>query len=593
MQYPQRIVPARTRRPRVPAGALFLLSACTGSIGSEREPGEPAGPPTGGSSPSAPAPSGSGSPPTAPPGSPPTPPPVMVSSACRAMTTPRPGPSALRRLTRTEYDNTVADLLGQRAAAAAFPLDQLQLGFDNNADVARPSELLVEQYEAAADRLATKAVQDLPALTGCRPADPAAEDACARQFLQSFGLRAYRRPLTKEETDSHFAFYASMKAKYGHGGAVKVLVQAMLQSPYFLYRVEGPEASPAGAVVKAGPFELASRLSYFLWASMPDKALLDAAAAGMLSTAAEIEGQAQRMLADPRARQGVGYFFAQWLELSRLDRAQKDAAAFPKWNTTVAGLLRQESETFVQEQVLRDEATLGTLLTAPFSYLNKDLATFYGVAGASGAAFQKVMLNSAQRAGVLTHGSFLASAAKPNQTAPVARGLHVRDRLLCAPPPPPPDNANTKFPEPDGKSTTRERLAQHREDPACAGCHALFDPIGLGFEHYDAVGLWRDRDAGKIVDATGEVAGAGDADGKFDGAMQLAGQLARSSRTTECVARQYFRFAFGRAEDDTADACTIQTLTAALASGSVRQFLVALTTSDPFRYRTVVQGGAP
>ncbi len=518
---------------------------------------------------------------------------IPISRACTAMGVAKPGPNALRRLTRTEYGNTILDLLGLVSASATLPLDQLLAGFDNNASVARPSELLVEQYETMADRLATKAVVDLPTLTGCRPTDPASEDVCARQFVSTFGLRAFRRPLSKTEADSHFALYASMKAKYGHSGGFKVLLQAILQSPHFLYRVEIVDGQVNGTIVKAGPFEMATRLSYLIWSSMPDKILFDAASTGALVTSSDLSNQVRRMLDDPRAKQGINNFFGQWLDLSRLDRAQKDAATFPKWSPATAGLLRQESETFIQELVLRADGTLRNLLDAPFSYLNKDLASFYGVSGPTGATFQKVMLNPLQRAGLLTQGAFLASAAKPNQTAPVARGLHVRERLLCALAPPPPPGTNTTFPEPDGKSTTRERLAKHRISPSCAGCHSLIDPIGLAFEHYDAVGLWRDRDAGKPVDASGEVSGTVDADGKFDGAIELTSHLAKTKRTTECVSRQYFRFAFGRTEDDEADACTIETLAAAMHTGSIRQFIVQMTQTDPFFFRSVQTGAAP
>lgn len=516
-------------------------------------------------------------------------PPVVIpppSSACQMAGT-RPGPSPMRRLTGAEYDNTVAELLGDTSAPAkAFPADAQALGFDNNAEVSQTSLILVEQYETAADALARKAAQDLPKLMGCTPANAAAEDGCARTFIEGFGLRAFRRPLTRDEVDQHVAFYAASKTRHGFAAAVRMVVQAFLQSPFFIYRVEGL-AAPATGVVKAVPYEVATRLSFLLWSSMPDKALFDAAAANQLQTPAQIDEQARRMLADPRARQGVGNFFAQWLDLAHLQRTAKDPQTYPKWNTALPGLLRQETETFVREVVLHGDGTIQALFQAPYSYLNKELAAFYGATAPAGAGFEKVMLDPKRRAGVLTHASFLAAAAAPRQSSPVARGIHVLERFLCAPPPPAPPNVNATFPEPDGKTSTRERLAQHRANPSCAGCHMLIDPIGLAFEHYDGIGLWRDQDAGKPVNATGEIVGTRDANGAIDGAIDLATRLVGSGQARDCTARQFFRFAFGRAEQES-DACTLELLGNVLGrNGSVRELLVALTQTDPFVYRTV------
>jgi hypothetical protein len=225
------------------------------------------------------------------------------------------------------------------------------------------------------------------------------------------------------------------------------------------------------------------------------------------------------------------------------------------------------------------------MLRGNWSYMNKELAAFYGVSGPAGPTFEKVMLNATQRGGVLTQGAFLAANAGPRQSSPVARGVYVRERLLCSPPPPPPPNI-PRLKEPDGKSSTRERLAQHRSDPACAGCHTLFDPLGLGFEHYDAVGKWRDTDAGKTVDATGEINGT-DIDGAFDGALDLATRMAGSAQVRDCLVRQWFRFGYARGEQES-DRCTLDALNTALSSNgnNIRELAVALTQADPFLYRT-------
>jgi hypothetical protein len=224
--------------------------------------------------------------------------------------------------------------------------------------------------------------------------------------------------------------------------------------------------------------------------------------------------------------------------------------------------------------------------------MNRELAGFYGVSGPTGAAFEKVMLSPAQRAGFLTQGSFLAGHSASRQSSPVARGFYLRDRLFCSPPPPPPANVVAQIKEPDGNSTTRERFEQHRADPACAGCHALMDPLGLGFENYDGIGIWRTMDGGRVVDARGDIVNTQDLNGPFTGAIELTTKLAASAQVRDCMVRQLFRYAFARGETD-ADQCTLASLGAALtgANGNVRELMVALTQTDPFLFRTA--GGAP
>lgn len=220
--------------------------------------------------------------------------------------------------------------------------------------------------------------------------------------------------------------------------------------------------------------------------------------------------------------------------------------------------------------------------------MNKDLAAFYRVTGPQGASFEKVALDPAQRAGVLTQGSFLAANGKPRQSSPIARGVFVRERLLCAPPPSPPPKVPA-LAEPNGNVTsTRERLTRHRADPVCATCHSLFDPLGLAFEHYDSVGAWRTTDAGRPVDAAGEIKGTEDIDGIIDGAQELGRRLATSAQARDCVARHWFRFAYGRGEQK-ADQCTLESLGRVLgrSGNDMRELLVGLTQADPFLYRSV------
>jgi hypothetical protein len=490
---------------------------------------------------------------------------------------PQVGAAPLRRLTRFEYDNTVRDLLGDTTQPAlAFPDEELVFGFANNSAQQSLSSLLIEGYEGAAVTLATNVTTDLPTLLGCSPS-PGTEDDCVRSFLPRFGRRAYRRPLESDELDRLFAFYSASKAAYDFPTAVRMVVQAMLQSPHFLYRIE--LESPDGVPAKVSQFELATRLSYLLWGSAPDDALLDAAAAGNLDTAA----QAERLLNDPRAHGLVGELFAEWLQLDKVGRVEKDATLFPAFTPDVRTLLRRETDVFTDDLVFSGGG-VQQLLTAPYSFVNGALASYYGISGPTGADFQKVMLPEGRRQGLLTQASFLAAAAHANQTAPVQRGLFVRDRLLCAPPPPPPATVKAIPPVPDPTLTTRQRFSQHETDPSCAGCHSLMDPIGFGFEHYDAVGIWRDTENGNAVDATGKLT-ATDVDGTFDGALDLSSRLARSRRVSDCTVTQWFRFAYGR-QETADDGATLDALKAGFAAKqSFRELLLSLTQSDAFLYR--------
>jgi Protein of unknown function (DUF1592)/Protein of unknown function (DUF1588)/Protein of unknown function (DUF1595)/Protein of unknown function (DUF1585)/Protein of unknown function (DUF1587) len=483
----------------------------------------------------------------------------------------------------------------QAAPATQFPGEEVVLGFDNNADQQSVSGLLIEGYESAAIALSKAATLNLPALLACDPTAQG-EDACVAAFLQDFGLRIYRRPLEAEESSRLLAFYAKSKQSFDFPTAVRLLLQAMLQSPHFLYRVETQGTPVSASVVKLPGYQLASRLSYLLWSSTPDQPLLQAAASGALDTPEGIKAQAERLLTDPRAKQAVSSFFSQWLDfekISKIGQADKSAAAFPTFKPSLPALLRQEAELFVQD-VFFDGGDLNRLLSGNYTFMNQELAEFYGVSGPSGADFAKVLLDPQRRAGVLTQGGFLASHAKADQTSPVQRGLFVREQLLCAAPPPPPANVNTMLPPPDPQATTRERLTMHRSAPACAGCHALLDPVGFAFEHFDGVGLWRDAESGKPIDATGEIVSTVDADGKIDGALELAAKLSQSAQVRQCVAKQWFRFGYGRSEADV-DQCTLQRLTDTFASsgGSWQALVLELTQTDAFRYRSVQPGAAP
>lgn len=502
-----------------------------------------------------------------------------------------PGPSPLRRLTRAEYARTISDLLGPGVVdAATLPPDEQALGFDNNADVLGTSELLVASHLDLAVEAGQKIALDLQRFAPCAGADTDA--VCGTRFVAEFGRRAWRRALTGDETAELGAVLAQGQTEGGLAEGIARVAAAILGSPQFLYRLErGSTAAPElpGAVALA-PHELATRLSYLLWRSAPDAALLATADGGGLVTRADLEREARRMLGDPRAREAVAAFHAAWLGLDRLADLDKDRVIYPTFNPGLGDRFRRETLAFVDEVVWRREGTLAALLTAPYTAADAMLASFYGAAapvpaGTAADGFGLITLDRSRRAGLLTQGSFLAVHAKANQSSPVHRGRFVREQLFCTTPPPPPANVEIRAPALDPRRTTRERFDEHVASAACRTCHVLLDPIGFGFEHFDGIGRWRDTEGGKPVDATGELVGT-DVDGPFDGPVALAAKLAISGQVQSCYVTQWFRFAYGRAET-AADACTLADLmtTFAATNGSVRELLVAITQTDAFRFR--------
>jgi uncharacterized protein DUF1592/uncharacterized protein DUF1588/uncharacterized protein DUF1587/uncharacterized protein DUF1595/uncharacterized protein DUF1585 len=512
-----------------------------------------------------------------------------ASISCGAVVSP--GPTLARRMTRWEYNNTVRDLLGDTSLPAnAFPADEEALGFSNNALALTTSSTLVQSYMLAAEGLAARATETLSSFLPC---DPAAEvsDACVEQFLTSFGRRAFRRPLREDEVESFKGLY---RQGSGARDGVRLVLEAMLQSPAFLYRLELEVEPGAGAAsVPLGPFEAASRLSYFLWGTMPDEDLFAAAASGRLAGREEIAAQARRMLGDPKAREMVQRFHEEWLDYDRVLSVGrgKSERYFPAWEPEYAPLMLEEARAFVGHVVFDEPAgDLTTLLTAPYTFVNEKLGGFYGLAAPPGEAFARV--ESGQSSGILTLGALMSFFAHSDQTSPVHRGQMVRERLFCAPVPPPPPEFDITVPAVEEAATARERFSQHRANSACSGCHAQLDPVGFGFENFDGVGRYRALEAdGSPVDASGELTGT-DVDGRFNGVPALAAALARSEQVRGCYVTQWFRFAQGRAEVE-ADRCSLEALRGAFAGagGNVRELLVAMTQTDAFLFRPV--GGEP
>jgi hypothetical protein len=492
---------------------------------------------------------------------------------------PNVGTSPLRRLTREQYDNSLRDLLGVTGnpSVALSPDERITLFYSNA--ISPMTRLGVEQYGQVAEEAARAASSNVDSLIACDRAT-LGDSACATQFITDFGRRAFRRPLSDIEHGRYRALYDEHATK-GFAEGIRLVVQAFLQSPNFLYHME-PVAQMA--VSPLDGFHLAARLSFALWNSIPDTELLDAAANQQLADTAGLVAQATRLLEDPRARDALASFHRQWLDLERLAEAQKDPTLFPQFDAALKTAMIDETASFVDQVIRRGDGRLQTLLSAPFTIADPVLQAFYG-AGAPGADGTQA-LDPNQRAGLLTQPGFLAAHAHANQGSPVHRGLAVRKSLLCMTLPDPPANVNNVPPNPAPDATTRERFAEHDADPTCAACHTLIDPIGFGFENYDAIGQYRTEENGLLIDASGELTQAGDADGPFVGAVQLANKLAVSENVRSCVQKQWFRFALGRTES-AEDACTMSSLATQFAASdyNVKSLLLALVSSDAFRYQ--------
>lgn len=471
----------------------------------------------------------------------------------------RPEPAAskalIRRLTHSQYNNTVRDLLGdQTLPASQFPQEDFVNGFKNQAEAQSVSPLLAEAYSAAAERLARNAFRggDTNHLIPCQPASPS-DAACRDQFLRRFGLRAFRRPLTDSEARRYAALF-DQEARAGKDflRGAQVVVEAMLQAPGFLY------------LTAPGPYATASRLSYFLWDTMPDEDLFRAAAEGRLSTPQQVEKQARRMLDDPKSRQFLDEFVSQWLRFDRVVGTVRDRRTYPQYTPELGLAMTEETRRLIHHLVWNDGNFL-ELFTASYGFLNSDLASLYGFPKPTEEFGVVKFPPDTDRAGLLGQATFLLLTSKPEETAPTARGLFIREQLLCQQVPNPPPGVNAVLPPFDENRplTNRQRLLEHLTNPSCATCHSLTDGIGFGLEKFDAIGRRRDkqtitffptraertRSASSVelpIDASAKVAGLPNSE--FSSPKELGRILAESRPCQECVVKQLFRYANGRRE---------------------------------------------
>ena len=513
-----------------------------------------------------------------------------------------PGRVVAHRLNNVEYDNTIRDLVGldlRPSSAFGFPDDTYVEGFDNNADALTVPPLLFEKLESATDQIVARALDATAGSAAVRArimvCDPAktGEAACATQILTGFATRAFRRPVAAAEVDRYAGLIAVAKgAGDGFEQGIALALKAILLSPRFLFR---SEANPGnGQMAALDGYERASRLSYFLWSSMPDDALMTSAGAGALQSTDGMATEVRRMLADPRAAALVGNLAGEWLGTREL-AVEQITLPDVTFDDDLRGAMATEASMFLGEMLTGSHA-VKELIGAPFVFANARLAAHYGFPGAAsmGTTFTKITPPDDRRSGgILTQANTLTVTSMRDRTSPTRRGKWISENLLCVVIPPPPPMIPPLDPQSTTAPTTvRERLAAHRaKGSACNGCHQYIDPLGFGLEHYDAVGRWRDTDNGAAIDATGNVPMT---NAPFDGAVSLAADIGADPRFLECMTRKMMTYALGRSlvDDDKNGIADIQARLGS-SDGALSRLVELIASSPAMTMRTGEEAGAP
>jgi len=507
-----------------------------------------------------------------------------------------PESSRVPRLSHRQWENSIRDLLlleQTTGKSTLFIGDPISGGYDNNSEKLVVSATLWTDYQRAAEEIAEQVVADAELVALLVPVD-GDSDARGRGFIESFGPRAYRRPLTEEEIDRHMEVYQAGVALGGPDPVlegVRVVLQTFLQSPYFLYRVETSEVADDDGRIQLGGYEVASKLSYMLWDTMPDDELFEAAKTGGLDTVAGLEAQAARMLDHQRARDMVASFHFQTLKVDSYSKINKNVDKFPEFAEPMRDMMRAETMMFVDDVVFEHEVgDVATLLSAPYSFVNSTLAPLYGAEGQFTDQHVKTDLDPSQRAGVLTQLGFLAANASSTQNDPIHRGVFLNLQILCTGLPPPPNVVPPPPPAMEGESL-RELIDRHTGIGTCGeACHGyLINPLGFAMEQFDPLGRWQTMDAGKPVDATGSF---NFAQGKqsFDGAVQLAKIISTSDEAHRCYVAHLLEYGYARVPR-LQDNAEIKRLAEGSREGlySIKELIVELTTSDAFRFRAPVE----
>jgi hypothetical protein len=514
-----------------------------------------------------------------------------VSPQCQGV---HPGRAPVRRLTRFEYSNAVHDLFGDTTdPGLGLPPETISRTgnvFGNDADLLSVSSNLASKYGTVAADVASRATgtsEALGKLSACA-SSATPDDACATTVINSIASRAFHRALLPAETASFLTLLKAVQAKATFASGVAAVIEAVLQEPEFLYRIEfGAPAADHPELRRPTADEMAARLSFMFWGTIPDEALRMAATNGQLNTAEGIKAQAQRLVDAPQARPVVRYFFDNLLPISGLTNLARDKDKFPIYSQPFAAALREETQTFLEHQIFDADSpgTWASALTAPYTYVNDQLATFYGMTGVTGSEFRKVNLpDPTKRLGLLTQGGILTGTITTNESNPVLRGSFIINKMMCmniSLPTDPAILAQVKIPEGVSGPTARDRFTKHRAQAVCAGCHAILDPVGFALENYDPIGQWRDKENDVMIDASGNVPGGP----PINGPVEMVKSLAATDAAQTCFAQHWLEFGFGKTLD-AGDACTQEAINNTFRStgGNIKQLLVALTQTDAFLY---------
>ncbi len=509
---------------------LAVVAGCsTGTISGSGAPGGNANGAAGGDGPA----SGSGTTPAAPTSLP-------AVSACTTSADAAPGPRVLRRLTSAQFNASLRDLFHDAGVPqASFITDPPALGFKVDAAALVVQDVMAQQLMDFTDAVATWVDTHPSSVASCTTTDA----PCRHAFVTGFGKRAFRAPLTAAQTTTYEGLFAG-QASFTE--AVHIVVQAMLQSPYFLYRPELGAKDAASNRFTLTPYEVATSLAYFLTDSTPDDALLAAADAGELSTTAQLDAQIGRLLSDARSKNAVGNFVDGWLGVGDVLTTVKDTSVYGALTADLRTSMYTETMSLLLD-TFASKGKFSDALTATYSFVDQPLASFYGIGGASGGAATKVTLQPGQRDfGLLAHGALLTGHASAAASSPVQRGKLVRTRLLCDTLAPPPGGVPTMLATQSAPTTTRARYEEHSKNAPCSGCHKYMDPVGFTFEHYDGIGRYRTQENGSNVDSTGSLASMkGQADAPLGGLSDLAAYLASSEDVNACMVRYWSYFAYG------------------------------------------------
>ena len=500
-----------------------------------------------------------------------------------------PGRVTMRRLNKVEYNYTVRDLVGiDLDLADAFPADEIGYGFDNISDLLSIPPLLMEKYLRAGEKIVEAAWskdESRERILICSPKKKSEMKTCARKIIKAFGLRAFRRPLTSSETAALVSLVElAVKNDDGFDKGIQLAVQAMLVSPHFLFRVEiDTKPDDPEAVRILNDYELASRLSYFLWSSMPDDELFELARTRSLRRRSVLEKQVVRMLADKRSQALVKTFAAHWLGIRTMKLVTPDEETFPDFDQQLRDAMCRETELFFEEIMKKDLSVL-LFIDSDFTFLNQRLAEHYGIRGVSGAKHQRVALEDGRRGGVLTQGTVLTITSDPTRTSPVKRGKWILEQILGSPPPPPPPGADNFA----GKATEegltlRARMKLHRQNPECAVCHEKMDTIGLGFERFDGIGTFRKTQSGTPIIVNGTFPNGQ----SFEDVIELKSLLLRHKADfCRCLTEKMMIFALGRGLEYT-DTSLVDEISKELALSGYRfsTLVKQIVLSEKFRKR--------